>query len=272
MQANITLRASDLSKAEADLDRRAQLAKTGAISGEDIRHAEDAVKSTKAALTVAEQQFASSQALIDKTTIATHPDVLNAISQVRDAYIAKTRTSLPAPISGIVTKRSVQLGQRVTAGTPLMSIVPLDQIWVNANFKESQLRNIRIGQTVKLTADVYGKSVVYTGHVIGQDAGTGSAFSLLPAQNATGNWIKVVQRVPVRIALNPKELEKHPLKLGLSMRAEVDAKDQNGVAGTEKPAGNQSYQTSIFANEVEQADRLVQDIILANAGGKSAIN
>lgn len=270
MKANITLRSADLSKAEADVERRAQLARTGAISGEEIRHAEDAVKSARAALTVAEQQYVSSQALVDQTTIATNPDVLNAASQVRDAFIAKNRTTLPAPVSGIVSKRSVQLGQRVSAGTPLMSIVPLDQIWVNANFKESQLRNLHVGQTVKLKADVYGDSVVYTGHIIGQDAGTGSAFSLMPAQNATGNWIKVVQRVPVRIALDPKDLAKHPLKLGLSMRAEVDTQDYHGAVVTDKPAGPQSYQTSVFANEVRQADRLVQGIIQANTGGEKS--
>jgi membrane fusion protein (multidrug efflux system) len=266
-RANVTLRAADLARADADLARRRGLADSGAISGEDVHHAEDAVKSARAALTVAEQQLASAGALVDQTSITSHPDVQAAIAQLREAYIASVRTTLRAPVSGLVTKRNVQLGQRVNAGAPLMSIVPPEQMWVNANFKESQLGDIRIGQPVTLSADVYGKSVRYGGHVIGQDAGTGSAFALLPAQNATGNWIKVVQRVPIRIALDPKQLAAHPLKLGLSMHVEVNTADRSGAVAMHTVAARPAYTTDVFKRELEQADLLVERTIAASNGG-----
>ena len=265
-RASVTLRATDLSRAEADLARRRDLSGSGAISGEDLHHAEDAVKAARAALTVAEQQLAGASALVDQTSIASHPEVQAAISQLRDAYIASVRTTLRAPVSGLVTKRNVQLGQRVNAGASLMAIVPPEQMWVNANFKESQLGEIRIGQPVTLTADVYGKSVRYSGRVIGQDAGTGSAFALLPAQNATGNWIKVVQRVPIRIALDPAELAAHPLKLGLSMQVAVDTGDRSGAVAMTTVASRPAYSTDVFKRELEQADQLVERIIAANSG------
>jgi membrane fusion protein (multidrug efflux system) len=270
-RANVTLRAADLSRAEADLARRRDLAESGAISGEDIHHAEDAVKTARAALSVAEQQLASAGALVDQTSITSHPDVQAAVSQLREAYVASVRTTLRAPVSGLVTKRNVQLGQRVNAGAALMAIVPPDQMWVNANFKESQLRDIRIGQPVTLSADVYGKTVHYSGRVIGQDAGTGSALALLPAQNATGNWIKVVQRVPIRIALDQKELAAHPLKLGLSMHVMVDTADRSGAVAMNAAANRGVYRTDVFKNELEQADRLVERIVAANLGGSNEL-
>ena len=269
-RANMTLRAADLARAEADLARRHELANTGAISGEDIHHAEDGVKTARAALSVAEEQLASASALVDQTSIASHPEVQAAVAQLRDAYIASVRTTLRAPVSGLVTKRNVQLGQRVNTGAALMSIVAPEQMWVNANFKESQLGEIHIGQPVTLSADVYGKAVSYSGRVIGQDAGTGSAFALLPAQNATGNWIKVVQRVPIRIALDPKELAAHPLKLGLSMRVAVDTSDRSGPVAMNTVAKRAAYSTDVFQHELEQADQLVERIIAANGGGAAA--
>ena len=271
MQANVRQRAADLARAEADDVRRRGLATSGAVSGEDIRHAEDAVKSARAALNAAEQQAASANALVDQTSITSHPDVQAAVSQLRDAYVASVRTTLRAPVSGNVAKRNVQLGQRVGAGAALMSIVPAEQMWVNANFKESQLGAIRIGQPVVLSADVYGKAVRYNGRVVGQEAGTGSAFSLLPAQNATGNWIKVVQRVPIRIALEPKELAAHPLKLGLSMRVAVDTHDASGAFAVGSASTRAAYKTDVFDRELEQADLLVQRIIAANGGGTAAV-
>ena len=274
MQANVALRASDLARVEADLARRRQLAQTGAISGEDIGHAQDAVDGARAALTVARQQLAGSQALIDRTSVASHPEVQGAAAQLRDAYVAAARTTVRAPVSGYVGKRNVQLGQRVNAGSAMMSIVPPEQMWVNANFKESQLRDIRIGQSVSLHADVYGKSVTYRGTVIGQEAGTGSAFSLLPAQNATGNWIKVVQRVPVRIALDPRELAAHPLRLGLSMHATVDT--ASAAAPAVKDAGKPAvakagYTTSVFEHELQDADAAVERVIAASLGNATAM-
>jgi membrane fusion protein (multidrug efflux system) len=266
-RANVTLRAADLSRADADLARRRGLVGSGAISGEDLHHAEDAVTTARAALTVAEQQLAGAGALVSQTSIASHPDVQAASAQLREAYLASVRTTLRAPVSGLVAKRNVQLGQRVSAGATLMSIVPPEQMWVNANFKESQLGAIRIGQPVTLSADVYGKSVRYRGRVIGQDAGTGSAFALLPAQNATGNWIKVVQRVPIRIALDARDLATHPLKLGLSMHVSVDTADRSGAVAMTTVASRDAYGTDVFKHELEQADQLVERVIAANDGG-----
>jgi membrane fusion protein (multidrug efflux system) len=265
-RANVRLRAADLARAEADLARRRGLAESGAISDEEVRHAQDAVSTAHAALTVAEQQQAGAGALVDRTSIADHPDVQAAIAQLREAYVASARTTLRAPVSGLVTKRNVQLGQRVNAGAALVSIVPPEQMWVNANFKESQLGDIRIGQAVTLWADVYGKSVRYGGRVAGQDAGTGSALALLPAQNATGNWIKVVQRVPIRIALEPAQLAAHPLKLGLSMHVEVDTADRSGAVAMHTVAARPAYTTDVFDHELLQADRLVERTIASGKG------
>jgi membrane fusion protein (multidrug efflux system) len=263
-QAQVAQRQSDLSRAQDDLKRRMTVAQTGAVSQEEISHARDAVKSAQAAVDAAQQQLASNRALTANTTIANHPNVQAAAAKVRDAYLNNARNNLPAPVTGYVAKRSVQVGQRVSPGTPLMAIVPLGGVWVDANFKEVQLKHMRIGQPVELTADVYGSSVVYHGKVVGFSAGTGSAFSLLPAQNATGNWIKVVQRLPVRIALDPKELEQHPLRIGLSMQADVSIKDDQG--GQLGQAPNTVYQTNVFEKYGDQADAEIARIILENAG------
>ena len=178
------------------------------------------------------------------------------------------RTALPAPVSGYVGKRTVQLGQRVAAGAPLLTVVPLHEVWVDANFKENQLRQIRIGQPVTLTADVYGSKVVYDGHVVGLGMSTGAASALLPAQNATGNWIKVVQRVPVRIALDAEQLKAHPLRVGLSMDAEVDVTDKGGKALADAPRSTAFAQTQAYANvdRDAEADADVARIIAANLG------
>ncbi|MFM0501687.1 EmrA/EmrK family multidrug efflux transporter periplasmic adaptor subunit [Paraburkholderia caffeinilytica] len=263
-QAQVAQRQSDLSRAQDDLKRRLTVAQTGAVSAEEISHARDAVKSAQASVDAAQQQLASNRALTANTTIANHPNVQAAAAKVRDAYLNNARNNLPAPVTGYVAKRSVQVGQRVSPGTPLMAIVPLGGVWVDANFKEVQLKHMRIGQPVELTADVYGSSVVYHGKVVGFSAGTGSAFSLLPAQNATGNWIKVVQRLPVRIALDPQELEKHPLRIGLSMQADVSIKDDNG--GQLGQAPNTVYQTNVFDKYGDQADAEIARIISENAG------
>ncbi|WOD20352.1 EmrA/EmrK family multidrug efflux transporter periplasmic adaptor subunit [Paraburkholderia kirstenboschensis] len=263
-QAQVAQRQSDLSRAQDDLKRRLTVAQTGAVSQEEISHARDAVKSAQAAVEAAQQQLASNRALTANTTIANHPNVQASAAKVRDAYLNNARNTLPAPVTGYVAKRSVQVGQRVSPGTPLMAIVPLGAVWVDANFKEVQLKHMRIGQPVELTADVYGSSVVYHGKVVGFSAGTGSAFSLLPAQNATGNWIKVVQRLPVRIALDPQELEKHPLRIGLSMQADVSIKDENG--GQLGNAQNTVYQTDVFAKYGDEADAEIARIIAENAG------
>jgi membrane fusion protein (multidrug efflux system) len=263
-RANLQLREVQLARAKADLARRRELLDGGAISGEEVKHAGDAVRAATAALAVATQQVAGSSALVDRASIATNPEVLAASSQVRDAWIAVYRTDVPAPVTGMVTKRNVQLGQKIVPGMALMSVVPLDHLWVNANFKESQLRHIRIGQKVELVADVYGDAVIYHGTVVGQEAGTGSAFSLLPAQNATGNWIKVVQRVPVRIALDPEEVAKHPLQLGLSMKAVVSTRQRDGQRLVAPGSSGHGYHTDVFVHELASADAVVARIIAAN--------
>jgi membrane fusion protein, multidrug efflux system len=263
-QAQVEVREADLSRAQDDLRRRMLVAQTGAVSQEEISHARDAVKSAQAALDAARQQLASNRALTANTTIADHPNVEAAAAKVRDAYLANARNTLPAPVTGYVAKRSVQVGQRVSPGNALMAIVPLGGVWVDANFKEVQLKHMRIGQPVELTADVYGSSVVFHGKVVGFSAGTGSAFSLLPAQNATGNWIKVVQRLPVRIALDPQELEKHPLRIGLSMNVDVSIKDENG--GQLGDVQNTVYQTNVFDKYGDQADAEIARVIAENAG------
>ncbi|WP_334041234.1 efflux RND transporter periplasmic adaptor subunit [Burkholderia ambifaria] len=267
-RAQVALRQSDLSKAQDDLRRRVAVAQTGAVSQEEISHARDAVRAAQASVDAAQQQLASNRALTANTTIASHPNVMAAAAKVRDAYLANARNVLPAPVTGYVAKRSVQVGQRVSPGNPLMSVVPLNAVWVDANFKEVQLKHMRIGQPVELTADIYGSSAVYHGKVVGFSAGTGSAFSLLPAQNATGNWIKVVQRLPVRIEIDPKELDKHPLRIGLSMQVDVNIKDERGDQLAN--AQNTVYETNVFAKYGDEADAEIARIIAENAGGNAA--
>jgi len=262
--ATVALRKVDLARAEEDVARRSALARIGAIPGEELVHAQQAVRTARAALAVASEQLKRNHALIDGTTVESHPDVQAAAVQLRNASVALARTKVVAPVGGVVTRRGVQVGQRVAAGAPLMSVVPLDHLWVTANLKESQLRNVRIGQPVRLTTDLYGEGVVYHGRVLGQDAGTGSAFSLLPAQNATGNWIKVVQRVPVRIALDPAEVAAQPLQLGLSMRVEVDTETRDGKRLVAAQGQPQVYTTAVYADELAQADAQVRAIIDAN--------
>jgi membrane fusion protein (multidrug efflux system) len=268
--AQVALRQSDLSRAEDDLRRRMTIAQTGAISLEEISHARDAVRGAQASLNAAEQELQSNRALTANTDIADHPNVLAAAAKVRDSYINYARNTMPAPVTGYIAQRSVQVGQRVSPGTPLMAIVPLNSVWVDANFKEVQLTHMRIGQPVELTADVYGSGVVFHGKVMGFSAGTGSAFSLLPAQNATGNWIKVVQRLPVRIGLDPQELEMHPLRIGLSMAVDVAIKNDRG--GQLGAAPNTVYQTDVFARYGDQADAEIARIIQENEGSSGPGN
>jgi membrane fusion protein, multidrug efflux system len=263
-EAQVAVRQADLSRAQDDLRRRMQVAQTGAVSQEEISHARDAARSAQAALEAAQQQLVANQALTANTTIANHPNVMAAAAKVRDAYLTNARNTLPAPVTGYVAKRSVQVGQRVSPGTPLMSVVPLNSLWIDANFKEVQLKHMRIGQPVEMTADVYGSSVVYHGKVVGFSAGTGSAFSLLPAQNATGNWIKVVQRLPVRISLDPEDLQKHPLRIGLSMQVDVDIK--NDAGSQLGNAQNTVYETNVFEKYGDEADAEIARIISQNAG------
>jgi membrane fusion protein (multidrug efflux system) len=280
-QADVARTGADLARAQDDVTRREPLVRSGAVGKEEFDHAaaqlaayKSQYAAAKSALDAAREQLASNQSQTEGTTVAEHPNVLRAAARVREAWIAMQRTEVPAPVSGIVARRSVQVGQRVQAGVPLMAVVPLDNAWVDANFKEGQLQRLRIGQPATLEADVYGKHVVYHGKVEGLGAGTGAAFSLLPAQNATGNWIKVVQRVPVRIALDKGEIAKNPLRVGLSMEVTVDVADQNGLtlADTPRaPAQGAVASTAVFDGVQRDADAEVARIVAANGGGKMAV-
>ncbi|MGB6603490.1 MAG: efflux RND transporter periplasmic adaptor subunit, partial [Steroidobacteraceae bacterium] len=264
LAADVRGQQTDLGAARADLARRARLGVSGAVSGEELQHARDRVQTAQAALLAAQQQLAANRARVDNTTLADHPQVRAAAAAVRNAYLTYARTELPAPVSGFVARRDVQLGERVSPGTALMAVVPLDQVWVDANFKEPQLAAMRVGQPVRLTADLYGGRVVYHGRVAGFGAGTGSAFALLPAQNATGNWIKIVQRVPVRIALDPRELSAHPLQIGLSMKADVDVHDRSGARLPRLASTSSGWSTDVFDSSGALADARVRAIISAN--------
>jgi membrane fusion protein, multidrug efflux system len=217
-----------LAQAESDLRRRASAG--DAVSGEELNHARDAVSGAKAALAAAESNLAEAEATVQGTAVARNPDVLAAIARLRQAAITLGHMKLTAPVDGVVAQRTVQIGQQIAPGTPLMAVVPLQSVWIDANFKEGQLEDMRIGQSATVTADIYGGGVTYRGRIVGLGAGSGSAFALLPPQNASGNWIKIVQRVPVRIALDPAELKDHPLRVGLSVDVSVDVRDASGPA------------------------------------------
>jgi membrane fusion protein (multidrug efflux system) len=229
LRARITDREIELKRAQEDYRRRSNLLEDGAVSSEELSHTQDSVAQIRATLSEAREQLKATTVQIDGTSVETHPQVLAAETAVRDAALALRRTHILAPTTGVVARRSVQVGQRVAPGTPLMAVVPLDDVWVDANFKEVQLKDMRVGQPVEIGSDVYGHSVKYHGKLVGLSAGTGSVFALLPAQNASGNWIKIVQRVPVRIAVDPEELKAHPLRVGLSTTVTVDVRDSSGA-------------------------------------------
>jgi membrane fusion protein (multidrug efflux system) len=259
----------ELARVQDDVRRRRPLVATGAVGQEEFAHSlaqvaasQGALAAAQSAAAAARQALASNQVMTAGTAVDKHPGVQRAAGGVREAWLALKRAELRAPVDGVIARRSVQVGQRVAAGAPLMTVVALDKLWVDANFKEGQLKKLRIGQPATLVADVYGEKVTYHGTV----AGTGAAFALLPAQNATGNWIKVVQRVPVRITLDPKELAAHPLRVGLSMEVSVDVHDDSGspVAAVAKAATTQT--TQVFDALAQEAEAEVQRIVKANLG------
>ena len=265
---------ADADKAQGDLDTRAALVVSGAVGKEELKHAQAALATAEAArntarasITAAQERLSANQAMTDGVAIADHPEVQRAAARVREAYLAWARTRILAPVAGDVAKRAVQVGQRVAPGSNLLSIVPLEHVWVEANFKEVQLREMRIGQAVRMTADLYGDEVEYHGHVVGFGAGTGSAFALLPAQNATGNWIKIVQRIPVRIDLDATEIKAHPLRIGLSMSASVEVRDSSGPQLREVVAADaERSRTHIFDDMTKAADLRIAAIIARNSG------
>ncbi|MRW88669.1 HlyD family efflux transporter periplasmic adaptor subunit [Duganella sp. FT80W] len=262
--AVIVQRKLQLKNAEDDLARRKPLAADHTVSGEEVDHARQAVEDARAAIAVAVKQEEAAKASISGVNLAQHPAVQAAKADYVQAWLAARRNTILAPVSGYVAKRSVQIGARATPGTSLMAVVPLDQLWVDANFKESELKNIRVGQPAKVEADMYGSKVEFHGRVVGLSAGTGSAFSLLPAQNASGNWIKVVQRLPVRIALDAKELKEHPLRIGLSTTVSVDISKTDGpVLGAAMPS-TPVYTTEALTQPLQQAATAADAIIARN--------
>ncbi|HBV77232.1 MULTISPECIES: efflux RND transporter periplasmic adaptor subunit [Vibrio] len=249
-----------------DYNRRKNLVKSGAISKEDLIHYRDNFEAAKSQLQSAEQSLQMTVALVDNTVINTHPGVKSAVANLRQAYLANLRTKIVSPVSGYVAKRAVQLGTQVQPGSQLMAIVPLHQVWVDANFKESQLKDMRIGQSVILTSDLYGDDVEYKGIVESLGIGTGSAFSLLPAQNASGNWIKIVQRLPVKIRLEDQNQDKYPLRIGLSMLANVNIKDTSGKVLAKESKTEARYSTDVYQSNLAEADKLVAKIVHENVG------
>jgi len=264
LRATVTLRQAELRRAREDLARRTGLPDSGAVSEEELKHARAGVETAAAALQEAREQLAASESLVSHTTTKDHPDVAQAGAQVRAAYLAAHRTSLVAPVDGYIANRTVQVGQQIAAGTPLLAIVPLTDVWVDANFKETELAHVRIGQPATLISDLYGDDVEYRGRVVGLAPGTGAAFALLPPQNATGNWIKIVQRLPVRIELDREQLEQHPLRIGLSMNVKIDTHDRSGPTLAPAPSTTPAATTTVYDGVLSAADDLVTAIITAN--------
>ncbi|WP_223530042.1 efflux RND transporter periplasmic adaptor subunit [Pseudomonas sp. BF-B-26] len=269
MKAQVNAQQAEVQKAQDNFNRRKNLAAGGAISQEELSHARDDLTSAQNALANAKQQLKTTSALVDDTVVSSHPDVMSAAAQLRQAYLNNSRSTLIAPVTGYVAKRSVQLGQRVQPGTALMAVIPLDQLWIDANFKETQLRDMRIGQPVDIEADLYGSDVKFSGTIDSLGAGTGSAFALLPAQNATGNWIKIVQRVPVRIHINAEELAKHPLRVGLSTQVDVNLRDQSGPVLAQQPPQKASFSTNVYDRQLAEADAMITQLIHDNSAAVS---
>ncbi|WP_296262570.1 MULTISPECIES: efflux RND transporter periplasmic adaptor subunit [unclassified Pseudomonas] len=265
IKAQLAAQRAEVQRAQDNYNRRRSLAAGGAISQEELSHAKDDLTSAQSALANIQQQLVTSTALVDDTQVSSHPDVKAAAAQLRQAYLSSARSTLIAPVTGYVAKRTVQLGQRVQPGTALMAVIPLDQLWIDANFKETQLGKMRIGQPVDIEADLYGGDVKYSGTIDSVGAGTGSAFALLPAQNATGNWIKIVQRVPVRIHINADELAKNPLRIGLSTVVDVNLHDQSGPVLAQQPPKQASYTTDVYSKQLAEADALINRVIHENS-------
>lgn len=265
-RAQVAAKQVALQTAQNDYARRQKIFSTGAIAVEDLSHYRDAVTSAQSDLAAAQQALRTNLAMVDDTVIDTHPEIKTAVATLRQRYLDNARTTIVAPVSGYVAKRAVQLGMRVTSGTTLLAIVPLNEVWVDANFKESQMNTMRLGQKVTLNADLYGDDVEYHGTIESLGIGTGSAFSLLPAQNASGNWIKIVQRLPVRITLDPHDMQKHPLRVGLSMNVRVDIRNnEEGHLLPQQTVSTPRFTTDVYQDSLEAADKLVTKILHDNS-------
>ena len=265
--ALVASRQIELSRAEADLARRSPLVAEQAIASEEVRHAEETVVMAHANLSAAQSQADAARALVDGVSVRDNPAVQAAAAAYRDAWVNASRNAIVAPVAGFVALRAVQLGQRIQPGTPLLSVVPLQHLWVDANFKEGQLRNLRLGQPTEVRTDLYDGDVIFHGKLIGMAAGTGAAFSLLPAQNASGNWIKVVQRVPLRVSISPEDLAKHPLRIGLSSTVTVDTHDRSGAMLASTPSASVGASTDVYTADLARASAAVEAIIASNMSG-----
>lgn len=266
-EAAVALKTAQLRQAELDYKHREPLIKTGAVSKEEFETYETNVLVATSALVFAEKELEASRTLVMGTTIETHPRVQEAVWNLRQAYLDLIRCQIWSPVTGYIAKRTVQVGDQVKEGDTLLYIVPLDYIWVEANYKETQLKKARIGQPVHFTADLYGKQIKYHGKIIGFQPGSGNAFSLLPPENASGNWIKIIQRVPVRVSVDPEEIKTHPLFLGLSMRVTVDVHDLSGETLSVVPTCKPIYTTSIYHRQIEELaflESYIQEVIKNN--------
>jgi len=262
--ATVSAQQIQFTQTSQDLARDQSLVEAHGVSAETLQHDQHAQSSARAALEQAQATLAATRAAISGTTPQDHPRVLQAEASLRNAWLAAARARVSSPVSGYVVRRAVQLGQQVTPGTEMLAIVPVDSMWIDANFKENQLSGLRIGQPVKVSADMYGSHVEYHGKLLGLTAGTGSALAVLPAQNASGNWIKIVQRLPVRIGLDPKELEQHPLFLGLSTNIDVDVHNLDGAAISKQPAWPSALSTDAYAAQDAGVEDEIRDIVSHN--------
>ncbi len=262
--ATVSAQQAQFTQASQDLARDQSLAAVHGVSAETLQHDQHTLSSSRAGLEQAQATLAATRAAISGTTPQSHPRVLQAEASLRSAWLAASRTRVVSPVSGYIVRRSVQLGQQVTPGSEMLAIVPVDSMWIDANFKENQLSGLRIGQPVRVAADMYGSHVEYHGKVLGVTAGTGSALAVLPAQNASGNWIKIVQRLPVRVGLDPKELEQHPLFLGLSTAVDVDIHDRSGAALSKQAAWPSSLSTSAYDTQDQGVETEIQSIVGQN--------
>lgn len=254
-----------LNQAQNDYARRSVLGQRGTISKEDLQHSREAVEEAQASLNASVQQLNATKALLKTTALADQPAVLQAADKVRDAWINLQRTEIRSPFTGYVSRRNVQVGAQVSPNASLMAIVPVEPVWIDANFKETQLSSVRIGQPVTITSDFYGDKVTFNGTVAGLDMGTGSAFSLLPAQNATGNWIKVVQRLPVRVELDPQQVARYPLRIGLSMNVTIETKNTDGPVLANVQRDTLAFKSDVLIPDLAPVNAVIAQIITDNA-------
>ncbi|KTD03464.1 efflux RND transporter periplasmic adaptor subunit [Fluoribacter gormanii] len=264
LAAEIEVKKAQLLKARQNLKHRYDVIDVKGVSLEDYQNAQDDLKASIASLKSTENNYQKMLAFVQGTSIIEHPWVQAAAQEVRDAWVQLYRCKIYAPVDGLVAQRTIQVGMWLSPKEPLMSIIPLDQIWVNANYKETQLKKMRIGQSVKITSDLYGSDVVFHGKIVGLPGGAGNVFSLLPPENLSGNWIKIVQRLPVRVALEPDELKKHPLRIGLSLEVTTDLSDQSGPLVPTSNTGSPHYVTDIYQKEEKGDEQLIADIINNN--------